>query len=83
MNGHCPICFEHTEGRSGIQRPLIERGTLKLNMDALLSEFNPDAEFGPVLRPGQVYLWFVTTCPIADGDGRVALAIAEITLTQA
>lgn len=83
MKSHCPICFEHTEGRSGIQRPLNERSTSKLKIDALLSEFNPDAVIGRVLRPGQVHLWFVTTRPFADGDGRIAPAIAEITLMQA
>jgi Fic family protein len=52
-------------------------------MDRFLDWFNAPSETDPVLRAGIAHFWFVTIHPFADGNGRIARAIADMALAQA
>jgi Fic family protein len=39
-------------------------------------------EIDPVLKAGTAHLWFVTIHPLADGNGRIARAIADLWLAR-
>ena len=51
-------------------------------MQAFLAWFNTDEQTDPVLKAAQAHLWFVTIHPFADGNGRIARAIADLALTR-
>jgi Fic family protein len=52
-------------------------------MDAFLAWFEGSAALDPVLKAGLAHLWFVTVHPFADGNGRIARAIADLQLARA
>lgn len=41
-----------------------------------------EPEIDPVLKAGTAHLWFVTIHPFADGNGRIARAIADLWLAR-
>lgn len=43
----------------------------------------PDADTDPLLVAGLAHFWFVTIHPFDDGNGRIARAIADMTLARA
>jgi Fic family protein len=49
---------------------------------AFLGWFNAPSETDQVLKAGVAHLWFVTIHPFADGNGRIARAIADMTLAR-
>lgn len=51
-------------------------------MSRFLDWFNAPSSIDGVLRAGVAHLWFVTIHPFADGNGRVARAIADRALAQ-
>jgi Fic family protein len=51
-------------------------------MQALLKWFNVPPSIDPVLAEGLAHLWFVTIHPFEDGNGRIARAIADMTLAR-
>lgn len=51
-------------------------------MRAFLAWFNADATDDPVIKAALAHLWFVTIHPFDDGNGRVARAIADMTLAR-
>src|SRR5256712_11680660 len=51
-------------------------------MMAFLDWFNANADTDPVLKAGLAHLWFVTIHPFDDGNGRIARAIADLTLAR-
>lgn len=51
-------------------------------MDAFLSWFNGDNVGDLVMKAGVAHLWFVTIHPFDDGNGRIARAIADMTLAR-
>jgi Fic family protein len=55
---------------------------LEQEMKAFLDWFNTDDDTDPVLRAGIGHLWFVTIHPFDDGNGRIARAIADMTLAR-
>jgi len=55
---------------------------LENEMGAFLDWFNKDDETDLVLRAGVAHLWFVTIHPFDDGNGRMARAIADMTLAR-
>ena len=57
-------------------------GRLDAEMQAFLDWFNRRGEPEGLLRAGLAHLWFVTIHPFADGNGRVARAIADQALAQ-
>jgi len=51
-------------------------------MIAFLNWFNSPSRIDPVLRAGLAHLWFVTIHPFDDGNGRIARAVADMSLAQ-
>jgi Fic family protein len=51
-------------------------------MKAFLSWFEKPEDTDPLLIAGLAHLWFVTIHPFADGNGRIARAIADMALAR-
>jgi Fic family protein len=66
--------------RVHFQAPAANR--LKKEMTAFLKWFNGTDDTDPVLRAGLAHLWFVTIHPFDDGNGRIARAVADMTLAR-
>lgn len=71
-----PIGKEHVH----FQAPAAER--LDRDVQAFLNWFNANADMDLVLKAGLAHLWFVTIHPFDDGNGRIARAIADMTLAR-
>lgn len=66
--------------RVHLQAPAAER--LEDEMRRLLEWFNTDTTSEPVLKAALAHLWFVTIHPFDDGNGRIARAIADMSLAR-
>lgn len=55
---------------------------LDAEMKSFLDWFNADSEIDPVIKAGISHLWFVTIHPFDDGNGRIARAIADMSLAR-
>jgi Fic family protein len=55
---------------------------LDTEMKAFLDWFNAKDETDPVVRAALAHLWFVTLHPFDDGNGRIARAIADMSLAR-
>jgi Fic family protein len=69
--------------RVHFEAPTADR--LDGEMNAFLEWFNAAAtaqDLDDVLRAGLAHLWFVTIHPFDDGNGRIARAIADMTLAR-
>ncbi|MBL6929753.1 MAG: Fic family protein [Rhodospirillales bacterium] len=55
---------------------------LALEMSAFMDWFNGRPDSDQVLKAGLSHLWFVTLHPFDDGNGRIARAIADMTLAR-
>ena len=55
---------------------------LDAEVAAFLEWFNREPGFDPVLASGLAHLWFVTIHPFADGNGRIARALADMALAR-
>jgi Fic family protein len=62
------------------QAPAAPR--LAQEMKTFLEWYNADGEIDPVLKSGLAHLWFVTIHPFDDGNGRIARAIADMSLAR-
>lgn len=51
-------------------------------MKAFLDWFNRDDGEDPVIRAALAHLWFITIHPFDDGNGRIARAIADMSLAR-
>jgi Fic family protein len=51
-------------------------------MSKFLEWFEKENSTDPVLKAGVAHLWFVTIHPFDDGNGRIARAIADMTLAR-
>jgi Fic family protein len=51
-------------------------------MKAFLAWYNSNTELDTVLKAALAHLWFVTIHPFADGNGRIARAIADMSLAR-
>jgi len=71
-----PIGREHAH----FEAPPAAR--LRREMRVFLDWFNKPAAFDPVLKAAQAHLWFVTIHPFDDGNGRLARAIADMSLAR-
>lgn len=56
---------------------------LESEMGAFIHWFNGSASVDPVLKAGIAHFWFVTIHPFEDGNGRIARAIADMSLARA
>ncbi|WP_374764485.1 Fic family protein [Yunchengibacter salinarum] len=63
------------------EAPAAER--LQTEMDRFLKWFNTPSPTDPLLRAGIAHFWFVTIHPFEDGNGRIARAIADMSLARA
>lgn len=66
--------------RVHFEAPAAER--LEKEMLRFLDWFNNDASTEPVLKAALAHLWFVTIHPFDDGNGRMARAIADMSLAR-
>jgi Fic family protein len=71
-----PMGREHVH----YQAPAAPR--LEAEMKSFLAWFNGEAGIDPVLKAGLAHLWFVTIHPFDDGNGRIARAIADMSLAR-
>jgi len=55
---------------------------LEHEMTVFLEWFNRPADIDEVLKAGLSHLWFVTIHPFDDGNGRIARAIADMSLAR-
>ncbi|MCC6919500.1 MAG: Fic family protein [Alphaproteobacteria bacterium] len=69
-------------GRPKVHFEAPPANLLPKEMDAFLSWFGEDKTSDPVLKAAIAHLWFVTIHPFADGNGRIARAIADMQLTR-
>jgi Fic family protein len=66
--------------RVHFEAPAAER--LEEAMLRFLDWFNDDTTTEPVLKAALAHLWFVTIHPFDDGNGRIARAIADMSLAR-
>lgn len=52
------------------------------DMKAFLAWYNADDKLDPVIKAALAHLWFVTIHPFDDGNGRIARAIADMSLAR-
>lgn len=69
-------------GRERVHFEAPEANLVEAEMTRFLQWFNGPSEVDPVLKAGVAHFWFVTIHPFDDGNGRIARAIAEMTLSQ-
>jgi len=70
-------------GRERIHFIAPDASLLETEMERFLRWFNAAHDIDPILKAGVVHLWFVTLHPFADGNGRLARAIADMLLSRA
>ncbi len=69
-------------GRENVHYQAPDAGRLNAEMAAFLEWFDRKAKIDPVLKAAIAHLWFVTIHPFADGNGRIARAIADMALAR-
>src|SRR5688500_3611909 len=69
-------------GRERVHFEAPAAGRLEGEMQRFLEWFNGDATTDPVLKAALAHLWFVTIHPFDDGNGRIARAIADMSLAR-
>ncbi len=69
-------------GREHVHYEAPVAGRLDTEMRAFLDWFNGADETDPVLKAALAHLWFVTIHPFEDGNGRIARAIADMSLAR-
>ena len=69
-------------GRERVHFDAPAAGRLEVEMQRFLEWFNGDAAMEPVLKAALAHLWFVTIHPFDDGNGRIARAIADLSLAR-
>jgi Fic family protein len=57
-------------------------GRLDAEMKSFLEWFNAEDNTDPIIKAALAHLWFVTIHPFADGNGRIARAIADLSLAR-
>lgn len=69
-------------GRERVHFEAPEANRLKAEMKAFLKWYNDGPSMDAVLKAALAHLWFVTIHPFADGNGRIARAIADMSLAR-
>jgi Fic family protein len=69
-------------GRERVHYEAPVAGRLDAEMQAFLDWFNGADDTDPVLKAALAHLWFVTIHPFEDGNGRIARAIADMSLAR-
>jgi Fic family protein len=69
-------------GKEHVHFEAVPAARLGEEMSVFLDWFNTPPDIDEVLRAGLAHLWFVTIHPFDDGNGRIARAIADMTLAR-
>ncbi len=69
-------------GRERVHYEAPESVRLKAEMSAFVQWFNAGSPLDPVIQAALAHFWFVTIHPFEDGNGRIARAIADMTLAR-
>jgi Fic family protein len=69
-------------GRERVHFEAPDAERLDEEMRRFLEWFNTDRTIEPVLKAALAHLWFVTIHPFDDGNGRIARAIADLSLAR-
>jgi len=69
-------------GREWVHFEAPAHDRLKKEMARFLKWFNTSAETDAVIKSALAHFWFVTIHPFDDGNGRIARAIADMTLAR-
>jgi Fic family protein len=69
-------------GRENVHYEAPAAGRLDAEMKSFLEWFNAEDNTDPVIKSALAHLWFVTIHPFADGNGRIARAIADMSLAR-
>jgi Fic family protein len=69
-------------GRERVHYEAPAASRLDHEMKLFLDWFNANSGIDPVLRAAIAHLWFVTIHPFDDGNGRIARAIADMSLAR-
>ena len=69
-------------GREKVHFEAPEATRLPDEMKAFLDWFNAAPHTDPVIKAALAHFWFVTIHPFADGNGRIARAIADMALAR-
>ena len=69
-------------GRERVHFEAPAAGRLEGEMRQFLESFNSGATTEPVLKAALAHLWLVTIHPFDDGNGRIARAIADMSLAR-
>jgi Fic family protein len=69
-------------GREKVHYQAPAAGRLESEMKSFLEWFNSEDTADPVMKAALAHLWFVTVHPFDDGNGRIARAIADMSLAR-
>lgn len=69
-------------GREQIHYEAPTADKLDAEMKAFLAWYNTEEKIDPVIKAALAHLWFVTIHPFEDGNGRIARAIADMSLAR-
>lgn len=69
-------------GRQRVHFQAPPAKSLNREVDAFLEWYESEQDLDLVLKSGIAHLWFVTIHPFDDGNGRIARAIADMTLAR-
>ncbi|RYG35578.1 MAG: Fic family protein [Burkholderiales bacterium] len=69
-------------GRERVHFEAVEAKRLRREMKTFLKWYNDGPAMDAVLKAALAHLWFVTIHPFADGNGRIARAIADMSLAR-
>ncbi len=69
-------------GRERVHYQAPDAPRVSDEMRAFLGWFESEKPFDPVISAGIAHLWFVTVHPFDDGNGRIARAIADLSLAR-
>jgi Fic family protein len=69
-------------GREKVHYEAPDATRLDAEMKSFLEWFNSEEKIDPVIKAALAHLWFVTIHPFDDGNGRIARAIADMSLAR-
>jgi len=69
-------------GRERVHYEAPAAGRLNAEMESFLAWFNTEDNIDPVIKAALAHLWFVSIHPFDDGNGRIARAIADMSLAR-
>ncbi len=69
-------------GRERIHYEAPAADKLDTEMTAFLNWYNTEEKIDPIIKAAIAHLWFVTIHPFEDGNGRIARAVADMSLAR-